>query len=58
MFSTPGNPGELREKILELWDKPAERIRLGSNARQAVEERMTMDIYVAKVVEIFNQALG
>lgn len=56
-YSTPGDPVQLREKILELWDAPAERRRLGTNARQAVEESMNMDIYIEKVVEIIASTL-
>jgi glycosyltransferase involved in cell wall biosynthesis len=56
-YSTPGDAVELREKILELWDAPAEQRRLGTNARQAVEESMNLDIYIDKVVEIIASTL-
>lgn len=43
----PGDPGALREALERLLASPAERARLGANARAAVEERFSLDRYAA-----------
>ena len=55
-FTPPGDIAQLREQILTLWEQPGEQVRLGENARQAVEETMNLDIYVRKVVQIIESA--
>jgi glycosyltransferase involved in cell wall biosynthesis len=55
IFSTPGNPGELRDKILQLWGDQKECKRLGSNARQAVVDHMNIDIYVDNIVNVVGR---
>jgi glycosyltransferase involved in cell wall biosynthesis len=51
-FVTPGDIAELREAILHLWHHPDTRSRLGTNARQAVIDRMTMDHYLDNIQKI------
>ena len=41
--------GALREAIERLLADPAERARLGANARAAVEERFSLDVYAASL---------
>jgi len=45
----PGDAGALREAIERLLADPAERARLGANARAAVEERFSLDVYAASL---------
>ena len=58
IYVSPGDAEELREVILSLWGQSKELDRLGANARQAVEERMNLDAYVHKVVQIMRKAMG
>ncbi len=53
-YVTPQDVNELRQTILNLWEKPNERTRLGLNARQAVETKMNLDLYIDKVVQIMQ----
>jgi glycosyltransferase involved in cell wall biosynthesis len=55
LFVSPENPEEMKEKILSLWENPNELARLGGNARQAVEQCFTLDIYVDHIVRIMQQ---
>ncbi len=55
MYVAPGDPLELREAISSLWGRTEEVNRLGTNARQAVEECMNLDAYVNRVTEIARQ---
>jgi glycosyltransferase involved in cell wall biosynthesis len=57
VYVTPHNPSELRDAILSLWDQAAKRTCLGCNARQAVEENMTIDLYVDRVATIIEKAM-
>lgn len=45
----PGDVDALREAIERLLADPAERARLGANARAAVEERFSLDGYAASL---------
>lgn len=45
----PGDSEALREAIGGLLADPAERARLGTNARTAVEERFSLDVYAASL---------
>jgi glycosyltransferase involved in cell wall biosynthesis len=56
LYVAPGDAAELRGAVLSLWEHPQERLRLGSNARQAVEEGMNLDCYVERVAHIVRQA--
>jgi glycosyltransferase involved in cell wall biosynthesis len=58
LYVSPGEPQELRETIRSLWEQPAERDRLGANARQAVQDKMNVDIYADRVVQIVRQAIA
>jgi glycosyltransferase involved in cell wall biosynthesis len=54
---TSGDPVALREVILDLWNNPRKLDRLGSNARQAVLDRMNIDRYVDGVVQIMGDVM-
>jgi glycosyltransferase involved in cell wall biosynthesis len=56
-YVPPEDPQALRDTILSLWERPEELKRLGANARQVVEERMNLDIYIDNVVRIVHKAL-
>jgi glycosyltransferase involved in cell wall biosynthesis len=45
----PGDAHALREAIERLLADPAERARLGANARAAVEERFSLDVYASSL---------
>lgn len=46
------DPVLLRQAILDLWQHPNQRQRLGDNARQAVVDGVNIDQYVAKIAAI------
>ncbi len=58
LYVPPGAPEALREAILSLWEQPRSLERLETNARQAVVERMNMDIYVERVTQIVEKVLA
>ena len=47
LYVPPGDAGALREAIGRLLDNPAEAARMGANGRRVIEERMSLDKYVA-----------
>lgn len=51
----PGDPSRLGEAIRFLLDHPAERRRLGRNAREAFESRFTLDLYAAALLNQMQQ---
>jgi glycosyltransferase involved in cell wall biosynthesis len=57
LYAAPGNTGQLRDQLLMLWDADEKRKRLGSNARQAIIDKMNIDIYVERIVEIVESYL-
>jgi len=57
LYVSPGDAAELRDTVLSLWGQANELKRLGTNARQTVEECMNLDIYVDQVVRIVRKIL-
>lgn len=57
VFVPPSDPVRLRETILSLWNNRAAHKRLGENARQIVEEKMNLEIYVEQVTTIMENAI-
>ncbi|MFQ5578880.1 MAG: glycosyltransferase family 4 protein, partial [Anaerolineae bacterium] len=55
---SPGDVAELKERILSVWERPSALNRLGANARQAVEEKMNLDIYVNQVARIVQKTVS
>jgi glycosyltransferase involved in cell wall biosynthesis len=54
----PGDARALREAIQRLLDDPAERARLGANARSAVERRFSLDAYAASLAGHLEELAG
>lgn len=52
LFVKPGDLEELKDRVLSLWDDGEQQKQLGLNARQAVLEKMNIDIYIEAIVEI------
>jgi glycosyltransferase involved in cell wall biosynthesis len=52
--SSPEDSLELKEHILRLMSDSKDRMRLGSNARQVIEDQMNIDFYVENIVEIIS----
>jgi glycosyltransferase involved in cell wall biosynthesis len=53
-----GVPAELRDAILTLLEDAQQRRRLGTNARQAIEEQMNLDVYVERIAGIVRATLA
>lgn len=58
LYVSPGDAAELRDTVLSLCGQANELKRLGTNARQAVEESMNLDIYVDQVVRVVRKTLA
>jgi glycosyltransferase involved in cell wall biosynthesis len=54
----PGDAEGLRDAICDLLRHPAEARRLGSNARQRIEEELNLDRYVEQVAEVLKKHLS
>ncbi len=54
----PMSSEELLDAILFLLNRPHDRKRLGTNARQAVEECMNLDIQVRRIAQIAHSTLN
>lgn len=52
----PGDPGALRQAIERLAADPAERARLGANARRFVEDRFSLDAFARGFAAELRQA--
>lgn len=52
----PGDETALRDALMRLWADPAERRRLGRNARLAVENRYRLDTYVEALAASLYEA--
>jgi glycosyltransferase involved in cell wall biosynthesis len=58
LYVPPGDPVALRETILHLLRHPEEAARMGRAGRALVEERLTLDAYVAGLAQILQGAAG
>jgi glycosyltransferase involved in cell wall biosynthesis len=58
IFVPPEDANALKDAILSLRDRPQQQTRLGTNARQVVEEKMNLDRYVERVTEIVRSAIA
>jgi glycosyltransferase involved in cell wall biosynthesis len=54
-YVPPQDVPALRDTILRLWHAPAARARLGTNARQAVDEGMNLDVYARRIAELVRE---
>ncbi len=53
----PGNPKDLAEKVLWLWNHPEERERMARNARKEYEEKYTPEKNYKMLMEIYEKAI-
>ena len=58
IYVTPGNVGELRERLRDLLARPDEMQRLGINARQTVEDHYTLGHFVERMQAGITHATG
>lgn len=49
IYVAPEDPAALRAAIVRLLHDPAHAIRMGTNGRRVIEERMNLDAYVARL---------
>lgn len=54
-YVSSGNVAELKDGLCTLWENPGTRKRIGSNARQAVQQYMNIDLYVENLVGIIRE---
>lgn len=52
LYVSPGEPEQLRDTLLGLWERSGEQKRLGENARQVVEEQINLENYVQTIAKI------
>jgi glycosyltransferase involved in cell wall biosynthesis len=57
IYVPPADSAALREKIQYLLDHPTEAARLGANGRKLIEERMSLDKYVAGLTKVLKEML-
>jgi glycosyltransferase involved in cell wall biosynthesis len=58
LYVPPGDPQALRAAIKRLLDAPAEADQMGLAGRQVVEQRMSLDCYIARLHIYVQSALG
>jgi glycosyltransferase involved in cell wall biosynthesis len=58
LYVPPGDPAALRAAILHLLQHPEEAARMGRAGRALVEEQLTMEAYVTRLVQILHQVAG
>lgn len=54
----PFNPRQFADRILYLFEHPAEAAEMGALARKTVEERFDWRIVVKKVLKVYDEALS
>lgn len=54
----PGDPFDLGQAVVRLLNDPAERSRLGNNARKAASERHSWKLYVKRLERLYLSALA
>lgn len=54
----PGDPDRMRDAISWLLERPAERARLGANARQAAVERFNLDVFSRSLAAEMKEVTG
>ncbi len=54
----PGNPGDLREKIMRLADDDGLISKMGRNARALIEKGFNEEAHYKRLIEIYSNASG
>lgn len=55
LLVTPGDPGELRQAIIRLWENPDEAEQMGRNARRLYQALYTFDLFAQRTVRLLNE---
>lgn len=53
----PGNPGDLADKVIRLWNDENEVLRMGKNARKEFEAKYTAETNYKMLMEIYEKAI-
>ncbi len=53
-----GNVDVLRDRLARLLSDPAQRVRLGANARRRYEERFTLEHFVSQTLAVYRNVLA
>jgi glycosyltransferase involved in cell wall biosynthesis len=56
LFVPPGDPGALRQVIVDLWAHPGEATRMGAEGRQAVAGHRRLDRFAREVGHVIREA--
>jgi glycosyltransferase involved in cell wall biosynthesis len=56
LFVPPGDPSALRGAIVHLLEHPEDAARLGRAARQTIESSMSLDLWVARIGAVIDNA--
>ncbi|MFZ5918252.1 MAG: glycosyltransferase family 4 protein [Chloroflexota bacterium] len=58
LYVPPADPAAMRETIRHLLDHPEEARRMGANARRALEEKFSLDVYVRGLGKLAREVGG
>jgi glycosyltransferase involved in cell wall biosynthesis len=58
MLFRPGDANHLQQQLAALVSNPAEALRMGQNARTAVERNWTASRHYSRLMEIYQEAAG
>jgi glycosyltransferase involved in cell wall biosynthesis len=53
----PGNPDEVAQVVIELFDDAELRMRLSKNAREYITENLTWEQRTERVIQVYNQVV-
>jgi glycosyltransferase involved in cell wall biosynthesis len=53
----PGNPDEVAQAVIELFDDAELRARLATNAREYITENLTWEQRTERVMEVYSQVV-
>ncbi len=54
LLATPGDVGDLAEKMQWMIDNKSERLEMGKAARSLVEKEYTLDLKASKYMELYR----
>ncbi|RMG38392.1 MAG: glycosyltransferase, partial [Methanobacteriota archaeon] len=53
----PGNPKDLREKVIWAQEHPAEMLEMGRRAKQVFQERYSPEVNIRQLISIYNDVI-